>query len=136
MSDATTTRALIARVISNLKHASEQPGLNPTIVDGLITPAIRNLETVIARLDAYHREIRDLVDTAATARALVDGQLRRAERTLQRLMQILGPDVPAHAECAGCATEIAAALAELRAYGIAYQARKPADEPEDEERGA
>jgi len=130
MSD--NVRGLVLRAVVHLRHLHAQPSLDP-IVAAVMQAEIRRLEVVVERLDAHHAEIGALVEDARLERNRLAGHLEHATRTLQRVMQILGPTAPTAAECAGCASEIAEALAVLREHGIAYQPRKPVeDEPGDD----
>jgi hypothetical protein len=121
------TRGHLIRAIANLRHLADLPGLDAGIVEG-VEIVIRRLQSVLAMLDGDAKQIAALVDAATQGRDTLRGQLQAAEATLQRIMQILGPSTPASAECAGCATEIGLALAELRAYGITYRPRTPEGE--------
>lgn len=130
----TQARAIVARTVANLRHFLGHTTLDRELADRLAAE-IGHLEAAIVRMDEAHRRARKLVDGAEAARGRVVDRLERAEATLQRIMQILGPDVPAAPECAGCASEIAAALEELHAYGIRYQPRKAASATAADEEG-
>lgn len=118
------TRALVARAVANLRHAYTQPNLDRGIADNLIAPEIRRLESVLDGIDLHHRRVSTLVDKAAEARADVDGKLHHAERTLIRVLKILGPQPPTDGPCAGCVAEITAAIEAIREYGILHDPYK------------
>ena len=117
-------RPLLVKAINSLEHAHEtlsrQPEAAPNVAlaDGLIVPALAQLRTVLGRLDAHHDEVADLVRTAIAARDGARDELTAARATLQRVMQILGPDP---ADDRDPRTDIARALDALREAGITYQ---------------
>jgi hypothetical protein len=124
-----TSRTLILRVIVHLRHAHAHPGIDPAVAV-VLAAELRRLEHVIERLDDHHADMDTLIDAAIRERARMRGRLEQAEATLQRVMQVLGPDAPTALECRGCAHEIGEALAALRAFGVTYQPRTP--EPDGE----
>jgi|KBSMisStandDraft_5_1062788.scaffolds.fasta_scaffold00176_43 hypothetical protein len=127
-----SSRTLVLRTIAHMQHAHAQPGLEPKVA-AVLAAEIRRLQATLDHLDGESVQLELMIDAAVAERARLRAKLAHAEGTLQRIMQVLGPDVPSNAECAGCASEIAAALDELHAYGIRYRPRTPdGEDPPDE----
>lgn len=115
----------LTHAITSLTHAYDTMA-DRTVAEGVIGPALHRLESVRARIEAHHEEMKAAVAEASVSvnaeLARYASQLRRAEAALQAARQHLGPGNGAEAD-------VAKAIDALHEYGITYQA----DDPEDPE---